>query len=177
LRRSAPLRLRARGRRPFGQSAQLRVLRFQGAGHSAAIHSQDPQTILDFGAAVPVLRISVNVGNSLGSSGLQTNLPPSMTIGTGYVGRSSVGENLQPDHLVNWTRLAYNSDVREVMPDYAGRTPWVAHTGAVPAYPIASNAAGSIPPVNRPAVDERAGEIREEIRRLIIEELHQIIKG
>ena len=40
-----------------------------GAGHSAAIHSTDPRTIMEYAAAVDVLRVSVNVGNSLGSSG------------------------------------------------------------------------------------------------------------
>ena len=71
-------------------------MRIAGAGHSASIHSEDPATIMDFAARVPVLRVSVNVGNSTGSSGLDTNLAPSMTIGTGFVGRSSIGENLQP---------------------------------------------------------------------------------
>jgi acetaldehyde dehydrogenase/alcohol dehydrogenase len=153
------------------------VLRITGAGHSAAIHSQDAATVLAFGAAVPVLRVSVNVGNSLGSSGLQTNLPPSMTIGTGYAGRSSVGENLQPKHLVNWTRLAYNSDVREVMPDFAGRSPWPVSTGAVPAYPVASNLAEAPQIQVRETNQGDVAELREEIRRLIVEELHQIIKG
>lgn len=156
------------------------ILRITGAGHSAAVHSNDPDLVLAFSAAVPVLRVSVNVGNSLGSAGLQTNLPPTMTIGTGYAGRSSVGENLQPQHLVNFTRLAYNSDVREVMPDYSGRSPWKPVHGQVPPYPHASNATDAPAPrvsSPRPPVQDEAAELREEIRRLIVEELHQIIKG
>ncbi len=87
-----------------GIEAARALLRIGGAGHSAAIHSTDPRTILDFGAAVRVLRVSVNAGASLGGAGLETNLAPSMTIGTGYVGRSSMGENLQPSHLVQPVR-------------------------------------------------------------------------
>ena len=97
-----------------------------GRGHSAAIHSADPRSIMDYGAAVEVLRVAVNVGNSLGSAGLDTNLAPTMTIGTGFFGRSSVGENLQPSHLVQWTRLAYNRDPAEPFGDFTGLQPWQA---------------------------------------------------
>ena len=38
-------------------------------------------------AAVPVLRVTVNAGGSPGSAGIDTHLAPSMTIGTGFVGR------------------------------------------------------------------------------------------
>ena len=40
------------------------------------------------------------------ASGFDTNLAPTMTIGTGFFGRSSLAENLQPQHLVQWTRIA-----------------------------------------------------------------------
>ena len=60
-----------------------------------------------YGAAVQVLRVAVNVGGSTGSAGLDTNLAPTMTIGTGFFGRSSLGENLEPRHLINLTRMAY----------------------------------------------------------------------
>ncbi|MFI5099907.1 MAG: aldehyde dehydrogenase family protein [Actinomycetes bacterium] len=164
-----------------GIEAACAVLRIGGAGHSAAIHSTDAATVMAYGAAVRVLRVVVNVGSSLGSSGLETALAPSMTIGTGYFGGSSVGENLEPRHLVNWTRVAYNADVKEAMADFAGLQPWRAPAGPVPAYPLASNAADA--PVlvqstrpSEPQTDPSA-ELREEIRRLIVEELRQIVKG
>ena len=150
------------------------VLRISGAGHSAAIHSEDPPTIMSFAAAVPVLRVSVNVGNSLGSAGIETNLAPTMTIGTGFFGRSSVGENLEPKHLVNLTRIAYASDAP--MPDFASLDPWRAPAGVVPPYPLASNMEGA-PVLARPAQPEAELELREEIRRLVVEELREIIKG
>jgi acetaldehyde dehydrogenase / alcohol dehydrogenase len=125
-----------------GIDAARAVLRLGGKGHSAAIHSGDPATIMAYGAAVEVLRVAVNVGNSLGSSGIETALAPSMTVGTGFFGRSTVGENLQPKHLVQWTRLAYNSDPAEPFGNFAGLMPWESPAGPVPPYPYASNAVG-----------------------------------
>ena len=156
------------------------ILRIAGAGHSAAIHSTNPDLIMRFSAAVQVLRVSVNVGNSLGASGIQTNLPPTMTIGTGFAGRSSLGENLQPKHLVNYTRLAYNSDVREVMPSFAGLNPWTNPTGPVPSYPRASNdriQETVHAPIHREPISQDVAELRDEIRKLIVEELHALIKN
>src|SRR6266566_5268376 len=125
-----------------GIDAARAVLRLSGRGHSAAIHSTDPRVIMEYGAAVEVLRVAVNVGSSLGSAGLETNLAPTMTIGTGFFGRSSVAENLHPSHLVQWTRLAYNRDPAEPFGDFAGLVPWqapAARQGSVPPYPVASN--------------------------------------
>lgn len=171
-----------------GIEAARALVRIAGAGHSAAIHSTDPVTIMEFSARVPVLRVSVNVGNSTGSSGLDTNLAPTMTIGTGFVGRSSLGENLQPKHLVDWTRVAWSNDPAVRMPEFGRRTPWQEHTGRVPAYPWPSND----PRAHRPdplRVDPQMGEVaarvasrfgaeeaefRNEIRRLVVEELSRM---
>ncbi|MCV7228975.1 aldehyde dehydrogenase family protein [Mycolicibacterium komossense] len=166
-----------------GIRAARAVVRIAGAGHSAAIHSENPSVITDFAAQVPVLRVSVNVGNSTGSSGLETNLAPSMTIGTGFVGRSSIGENLQPHHLLDWARIAYNSDPAVVMPSFAGISPWHTPAAPVPEYPRASNDPANgplpqrIPPVGAgrtlgPDVDA----LRAELRALVVEELAQLIK-
>lgn len=163
-----------------GIDAARAVLRITGEGHSAAIHSTDPRTIMEFSAAVRVLRVSVNVGNSLGSSGIETNLAPSMTIGTGFFGRSSVGENLEPKHLVNWTRMAWNADASVRMPDVAALSPWHAPDGPVPAYPRASNDGGAplVPSSTADLAVEGAPDgLRDEIRRLIIEELNAIVRG
>ena len=172
-----------------GIDAARAVLRLSGRGHSAAIHSTDPQVILEYGAAVEVLRVAVNAGSSLGSAGLETNLAPTMTVGTGFFGRSSAGGNLQPGHLVQWTRLAYNRDPAEPFGDFAGLNPWQAPAGPVPPYPVASNQRDDHRPP--PAVGDgetrhplrselngsRPETLREEIRRLIIEELSQLATG
>ncbi len=177
-----------------GIDAARAVLRIGGQGHSAAIHSASPATIMAYGAALDVLRVAVNAGSSLGSAGIETGLAPSMTIGTGFFGRSSVGENLQPKHLVQWTRLAYNSDPAEAFGDFGGLDPWRAPVGAVPPYPLASNLAehegpgqgsyldpaGITPdPSTRPA-PARGPELeslRAEIRRVIAEELAALRRG
>jgi len=153
------------------------VLRIGGAGHSAVIHSNDPKTVMAYAAAVPVLRVTVNAGGSTGSSGFDTNLAPSMTIGTGFVGRSSLGENLEPKHLVNWARIAYNSDPAEVMPSFAGLAPGHSPVGPVPAYPVASNLVGAPQPAAGIAAAASDVDLREEIRRLVVEELATIIRS
>lgn len=180
-----------------GISVARAVLRIAGRGHSASIHSTDPRTIMEFGAAVEVLRVSVNAGNSLGSAGVHTNLAPSMTIGTGYFGRSSVGENLQPKHFVQWTRLAYNADPSEPFGNFTGLIPWESPTGPVPPYPVASNmtadrgrpaARSDAAPIAAPPSTETAAEaavpagtdldaLRDQIRRLVIEELSHLVRG
>jgi acyl-CoA reductase-like NAD-dependent aldehyde dehydrogenase len=174
-----------------GIDAARAVLRLSGRGHSAAIHSTDPQVIMEYGAAVEVLRVAVNVGSSLGSAGLETNLAPTMTIGTGFFGRSSMAENLHPSHLVQWTRLAYDRDPAEPFGDFAGLVPWQApagRQGPVPMYPVASNqrgdrtaAAGGGGTASSPARSELNGSdasaLREQIRRLIVEELAQLAGG
>lgn len=175
-----------------GIDAARAVLRLSGRGHSAAIHSRDPSVIMEYGAAVEVLRVAVNVGNSLGSAGLETNLAPTMTIGTGFFGRSSVAENLHPSHLVQWTRLAYNSDRAEPFGDFVGLIPWRAPAGSggpVPPYPVASNQRDGGPGWGthgpQAVTTDRsekiqwqpdAAALREEIRRMVIEELSQLVR-
>ncbi|WP_273733844.1 aldehyde dehydrogenase family protein [Mycolicibacterium septicum] len=166
-----------------GIRAARAVVRIGGAGHSAAIHSENPSVIADFAAQVPVLRVSVNVGNSTGSSGLETNLAPSMTIGTGFVGRSSIGENLQPQNLINWARIAYNSDSAVPMGNFAGINPWHSPAGPVPEYPRASNDRHGAPvtprrpyPTANRSSDPGLDVLRAELRALVAEELAQLIK-
>jgi acetaldehyde dehydrogenase/alcohol dehydrogenase len=143
-----------------GIDAARALLRIGGPGHSAVIHSLDPRTILAYGAAVKVLRVTVNAPGSTGSAGLDTNLAPSMTIGTGFFGRSSLTENLQPKHLMQWTRIAYASDRSQPFGDFTGLEPWAARPQPAPA------------PVREA---EPAGVSRDELRRLIIDELRELV--
>ena len=82
----------------------------RGGGHSAAFHGEDSRHLILFSQKVPVYRVVVNAPCSQGAAGFATNLPPSFTIGTGFSGRSSIGENMGPQHLVHWTRIAYAKD-------------------------------------------------------------------
>jgi hypothetical protein len=143
-----------------GIDAARALLRIGGGGHSAVIHSRDPRTILAYGAAVRVLRVAVNAPGSTGSSGLDTNLPPSMTIGTGFFGRSGLTENLQPDHLLQWTRLAYASDPSEAFGDFTGLEPWSARPESTP----------------RTAPGPTVAIGREELRDLILDELRELVR-
>lgn len=149
-----------------GISAAQAMLRITGAGHSASIHSRDARTIMAYGAAVKVLRVSVNVGNSLGSAGALTNLSPTMTIGTGFYGRSSIGENLEPRHLINVMRVAYNADASVPFDDFTGLEPWVLD---------AATSAVSAPSETVPAAPE-TDLLREEIRKVILEELKELTR-
>ncbi len=141
-----------------GIDAARALLRIGGGGHSAVIHSRDPRTILAYGAAVRVLRVTVNAPGSTGSAGLDTNLAPTMTIGTGFFGGSSLTENLEPRHLMQWTRLAYGAGAP--FGEYDGLQPWTA--------------APEPAPVERPA---EPGIDRDELRRLILDELRELVRS
>ena len=138
------------------------VLRVAGAGHSAAIHSSDPDVVMAFAQAVDVLRVVVNAPNSTGVAGFDTNLAPTMTVGTGFTGRSSLGENLEPRHLVNWSTVAYSKKEAAVFPDYETLRPW---ERILEPHPAAQA-------VEQPDV---SGELREQIRQLVLEELRDLV--
>lgn len=152
------------------------VVGIGGSGHSASIHTEDPAMVMDFAARVPVLRLTVNVGNSAGSSGLTTGLAPSMTLGTGFMGGSSLGENLRPSHLVNWTACAYATTSANDLEAYRGLNPWRLTTGPEPPFPVASN-------LHEPELTHSdasaagSAALIEQIRRLVVEELEGLIGG
>jgi acyl-CoA reductase-like NAD-dependent aldehyde dehydrogenase len=145
-----------------GIEAARALLRIGGAGHSAVIHSRTPRTIMAYGAALQVLRIAVNAPGSTGSSGLDTHLAPTMTVGTGFFGRSSLTENLQPRDLLQWTQVAYASNPAEPFGDFTGLEPW------------SSQPARASVQAPEPRTD--GGVSREELRRLILEELREVVR-
>ncbi|HWQ42537.1 MAG TPA: acetaldehyde dehydrogenase (acetylating) [Desulfosporosinus sp.] len=84
----------------------IELLKLGGIGHSFAIHSQDDQIIREF-LKKPVNRILVNTPSALGGIGSTTGLLPSLTLGCGTWGGSSISENLGPHHLINVKSLTY----------------------------------------------------------------------
>jgi len=84
----------------------IELLNMGGIGHTFSIHSQDDSVIREF-IQKPVFRIVVNTPSALGGIGYTTGLAPSMTLGCGTWGGSSISENLGPQHLINIKRLAY----------------------------------------------------------------------
>jgi acyl-CoA reductase-like NAD-dependent aldehyde dehydrogenase len=83
------------------------MLAISGAGHTSGIFAEDMETIVLWGSALDVNRTVVNKGSSMGAIGAGTGLPPTFTIGTGYAGRSSTADNVGPENLVNWKRIAF----------------------------------------------------------------------
>lgn len=77
-----------------------------GIGHSMSIHTEDRDMVMKF-AAKPASRIIVNTGSTQGAVGASTGLIPSLTLGCGTWGGSSVSENVSPMHLINIKRIAY----------------------------------------------------------------------
>jgi len=155
------------------------MVRLSGAGHSAAIHSRTPSHILAYGAAVKALRVVVNAPCSQGAAGFATHLAPSFTIGTGFFGRSSIGENVGPQHLVNWTRIAYSDEASEAFGDFTGLEAWQNR----PRLPVGREAPMSLGRLQEGAdqagvgpVDELAA-IREEIRRIVLDELRAALRS
>jgi hypothetical protein len=124
-------------------------------------------------------------------------------VGTGFFGRSSLTENLEPKHLVQWTRMAYDRDPAEQFGNFSGLIPWETPAGPVPPYPLASNMAedghgghpgaanektprrgdtpahdpGGSAPGGALAGAADAAALREVIRRIVIEELAQFAGG
>ena len=82
------------------------LLSIGGIGHSLVIHSQDDAIIREF-AKKPVSRILANTPSALGGIGYTTGITPSLTLGCGTCGGSSLSENLSPLHLINVKKLAY----------------------------------------------------------------------
>jgi len=84
----------------------IELLKLGGIGHSFSIHCQDEQLVREF-IRKPVFRILVNTPSAFGGIGYSTGLLPSMTLGCGTWGGSSISENLGPQHLINIKRLTY----------------------------------------------------------------------
>jgi succinate-semialdehyde dehydrogenase len=78
----------------------------EGAGHSAAIHSNNEEHIRRMGLALPVSRLVVNQASALTAGGSLTNgFAPTTTLGCGSWGGNSISENLDYKHLMNVSRI------------------------------------------------------------------------
>ena len=78
----------------------------EGAGHSAAVHSNSEENIRLAGVELPVSRLVVNQASSLTAGGSLTNgFAPTTTLGCGSWGGNSISENLDYKHLMNVSRI------------------------------------------------------------------------
>ena len=116
-----------------------------------------------------------------GAAGFDTFLAPTMTIGTGYFGRSSVSENVGPQHLVQWTKVAYAKDTE--FSAGASTALSIARTAdaAAPArgrdrlfVQLGRRPSVSLRPARRATPARSSDDLKAEIRQLILEELRAL---
>jgi succinate-semialdehyde dehydrogenase len=78
----------------------------EGAGHSAALHSNNEAHIRTMGVALPISRLVVNQASAITAGGALTNgFAPTTTLGCGSWGGNSISENLDYKHLMNVSRI------------------------------------------------------------------------
>ena len=84
-----------------------RLLEFGGLGHSAVIHSENREKILQFSEKMKAGRIIVNSPSTHGAIGdiYNTNMP-SLTLGCGSFGGNSTTANVSSVNLINIKRVA-----------------------------------------------------------------------
>ena len=100
------------------------LLRFGGLGHTCVIYSTDDARIREYGLRMPAFRVLVNTPAPQGSTGITTNIFPSMTLGCGAMAGNITSDNVGPQHLINIKRLAYAVRTRgRGLPDPADTMP------------------------------------------------------
>ena len=78
----------------------------EGAGHSAALHSNSDDHIQQAGLELPISRLVINQPSSTTAGGSLTNgFAPTTTLGCGSWGGNSISENLDYKHLMNVSRI------------------------------------------------------------------------
>lgn len=90
-----------------GIQRSVDMVKFGGSGHSAVIHSNDPEVIHEFSQRLNTGRIMINQPSSHGAIGdlYNTNIP-SLTLGCGSFGRNSTTANVSVVNLINKKRVA-----------------------------------------------------------------------
>jgi len=131
---------------------------------------------MQYAGMVEAYRVVVNAPCSQGAAGFATNLAPTFTIGTGFFGRSSIGENVGPQHLVHWTRVAYNADADEPFGNYHGLVrPFRGPLAEAPADGMPESPAPR-QFIQAPQTSAIDGATKDELRRLIAEELRDMLR-
>lgn len=90
----------------------------EGAGHSAAVHSNNDGNIRCAGIELPVSRLVVNQACALTAGGSLTNgFAATTTLGCGSWGGNSISENLDYKHLMNVSRIGKTIPDKKVPTD------------------------------------------------------------
>ncbi|MEU4218238.1 bifunctional acetaldehyde-CoA/alcohol dehydrogenase [Actinoplanes sp. NPDC026623] len=94
------------GSREEGLRAATEMVEFHGLGHSAAIHTEDEELVVEFGKRVKAVRVIWNSPTSQGGIGdMYNSFLPSLTLGCGSYGRNSVSDNVSAVNLINIKRI------------------------------------------------------------------------
>ena len=90
-----------------GIQKSIEMTEFGGLGHSAVIHCNDDDVILDFSQRVSTGRLIVNAPSTHGAIGdIYNAYTPSLTLGCGSMGNNSTTENLSATNLINIKKVA-----------------------------------------------------------------------
>lgn len=90
-------------------------LLYEGAGHSAVIHTNDEAKVNLCGCSLPVSRLLVNQpGIFAANPALANGFEPTSTLGCGSWGNNSISENLNFEHLINISRIGYMKDEADI---------------------------------------------------------------
>jgi sulfoacetaldehyde dehydrogenase len=103
--------------RDFDDAARIveRILGYQGAGHSAGLHTSDAERATKLGLALPVCRVIVNQAHCFATGGSFDNaLPFSLSMGCGSWGGNGFSDNLNYRHFLNITRVVRPLDPSRV---------------------------------------------------------------
>ncbi len=83
------------------------MVAFHGQGHSAVIHTEDRDLAEEYGRRIKTVRIIVNSPSSHGAiGGIYNSLLPSLTLGCGSWGSTSVSNNVSAAQLLNIKRVS-----------------------------------------------------------------------
>ncbi|HEY5834792.1 MAG TPA: bifunctional acetaldehyde-CoA/alcohol dehydrogenase [Streptomyces sp.] len=89
-----------------GFALAAEMVAFHGQGHSAVIHTGDPALAEEYGHRMKTVRIIVNAPSSQGAiGGVYNGLLPSLTLGCGSWGSTSVSDNVSAAQLLNVKRV------------------------------------------------------------------------
>ncbi|MDZ7638447.1 MAG: aldehyde dehydrogenase family protein [Bryobacterales bacterium] len=131
-----------------------KVLQFGGLGHTCVIHSHDEARIREYGLRMPAFRVLVNTASPQGSTGITTNVFPSMTLGCGAIAGNITSDNVGPQHLSNIKRIAYVA--RKASEAFSVPAEALAASPAVPPSPASPAPPASAAPRPAPAVPANA---------------------
>ncbi|SLN65435.1 Sulfoacetaldehyde dehydrogenase (acylating) [Roseovarius albus] len=94
------------------RSIAVRILEYQGAGHSIGIHTAVDQRAIELAQHMPTCRVIVNQAHTFATGGSFTNgMPFSLSMGCGSWGGNSIDDNLHWKHFIQTTKV-----IREIAP-------------------------------------------------------------